>query len=88
MYDRRRSVFIPQRKLLYYVQCALRGRLRLDGGFVVARSTASPRPEEGDSPQIVYELKAMSMCVLIVVSICMSSRWQNMVVWCELGEIP
>ena len=37
---------------------------------MVARSTASPRPEEGDSPQIVYELKAMSMCVLIVVSIC------------------
>ena len=29
---------------------------------MVARSTASLRPEEGDSPQIAYELKAMSMC--------------------------
>ena len=86
MYDRQRSVFIPQRKLLYlyhnYTVCA--AGLRLDGGFVVARSTASPRPEEGDSPQIIYELKAMSMCVLIVVSICKgySGTWG----WCCHGN--
>ena len=34
----------------------------LGGGFVVARSTALPRPEEGDSPQIAYEVKVISMC--------------------------
>ena len=34
----------------------------LGGGFVVARSTTSPRPEEGDSPQVANEVKAISMC--------------------------
>ena len=29
---------------------------------MVASSTASPRPGEGDSPQIAYELKAMTLC--------------------------
>ena len=29
---------------------------------MAARSTASPWPEAGDSPQIACELKAMSMC--------------------------